>query len=416
MLQQQGVRARQVVICPDSPALDLVLMREALMRLGAALFPMRSGMSSDDILVLASSCGAEWRWCSRAGLVQSTGVAGPPDAPAAALLVKTSGSSGEPKIVMLARDALDAAADIANHWLAFGPEDRWLCCLRLSHIAGLAILHRWWRAGAGLVLHEGFDAARLAQDLQRQAVTHVSLVPVMLDRLLAIGAPPPASLRVVLIGGQALSTRLARRALAAGWPLYPTYGMTETGAQIATSATSLTQIPEAGRIGPLLPGVEIDHPGTGDEPKPIRIRGPMLMAGYANPARRPGQGLLGDWFATSDLGWVDQDGTLTVVGRVDEIVLIGGQKIALPRIAEQVLRAPGVQELEIVGLDDSVWGCRLVVVYAGTIDEARLAAWCKQQLAGAERPRAFKRIAALPRLATGKHDRVAIRALAQDGV
>ena len=136
-----------------------------------------------------------------------------------ALVVETSGSSGAPRAAMLTLGNLLTAAALSNAHLGFAPGDCWLCCLPLRHIGGLSITYRCALAGATLLLHPGFDAAAVAADLAPRAVTHLSLVPPMLARLLALGRPPPPSLRVVLVGGQSLSAPLARQAIAAGWPL-----------------------------------------------------------------------------------------------------------------------------------------------------------------------------------------------------
>ncbi|UHD18141.1 AMP-binding protein [Thiocapsa bogorovii] len=426
-LTKHGLRPAQVVLCPDTPVIEPVVMNLALMRVGAALLPYRTGLDPSALLALAAATGAEWRWSPESETLIPTGLpigvatgnASPGTGTSAselALLLKTSGSSGGPKVVMLTRHNLLASAAAVNRRLGFGSGDLWLCCLRLSHIGGLAIIHRWALAGASLILHEGFDAQAVAEDLQRYAVTHISLVPPMLGRLLESGAAPPPSLRVVLVGGQALNPVLAERALLAGWPLFLTYGMTETASQIATSACSLERVPCDGRVGPLLPDVEIDRHDGRDGPSRLRVRGPMLMAGYANPGRRPGQGLKEGWFETSDLGGLDAEGDLRVVGRADDVLVIGGNNISLTRVDELLRAAPGVSDLAVVALDDATWGHRLVVVYSGDLDEQAFERWCDGALSGAERPRAFKRVAGLPLLDSGKYDRIAIRAFALESV
>ncbi|SDX05058.1 AMP-binding protein [Thiocapsa roseopersicina] len=418
-LRDQGLRPGQVVLCPDTPVIEPVAMSLALMQVGAALLPYRTGLPGGEILELAASTGAEWRWSPDSAtlipLEPATGTASPCPGSlgsALALLVKTSGSSGGPKVVMLTRENLIASAAAVNRRLGFGSDDVWLCCLRLSHIGGLSIIHRWALAGGSLVLHEGFDAQAVAEDLQRHAVTHISLVPPMLGRLIDTGAAPPPSLRVVLVGGQALSPVLAERALLAGWPLFLTYGMTETTSQIATSAHALERVPSDGRVGPLLPGVEIDRRDGLEGPSRLRVRGPMVMAGYANPGRLAGQGLDEGWFETSDLGGIDAEGELRVVGRADDVLVIGGNNISLTRVDGLLRAAPGVSDLAVVALADAIWGHRLVVVYTGDLDERAFERWCDGALSGAERPRVFKRVAGLPLLDSGKYDRIAIRALA----
>lgn len=415
-LRAQGLGPGQVVLCPDTPALDLAVTNAALALLAAALLPYRTSLDRAELAVLAEITGAEWRWDPSTGRLVATGLrTAIPWALASplALLIATSGSEGRRKVTMLTQANLLASATAVNQRLLLGPEDAWLCCLRLSHIGGLAIIQRCTLAGARLILHESFDADAVADDLHRHAVTHLSLVPPMLDRLLTRGVSPPPSLRVLLVGGQALSSALAERALVAGWPLYVTYGMTETSSQIATSSRALAQVPMNGHIGPLLPGVEIGAaPGEGVATR-LRLRGPMLMAGYANPRRVPGLGLDEGWLWTADRGGLDEDGELRIIGRVDDLLVIGGTNVAVTLVEAELRSAPGVTDLVVVGLSDPVWGHRLVAVYQGEVDEPTLDRWCRQILSGPERPRAFKRLHSLPLLDSGKHDRVRIRELAQ---
>ncbi|EGV19636.1 AMP-binding protein [Thiocapsa marina] len=415
-LQARGLEPGHVVLCPDGPVLDVLLMSSAAARLGVAVFPFRAGLGRAELDVLAVATGTEWRWQPESGDLVSTGVLSaamiPQETPVARL-VKTSGSSGQPKVVMLSAKNLQVSAAAVNRQLGFGVDDVWLCCLRLSHVGGSAILDRTALAGASLVLHERFDAQTLAEDLRRHAVTHISLVPPMLDRLLDVGATPPKSLRVLLVGGQVLSPALAERALAAGWPLYLTYGMTETASQIATSARALERVCVDGSIGPLLSGVEIASGPPATSPARLRVRGPMVMIGYANPQRLPGRGLDDGWFETSDLGGVGVDGELRVGGRADEVLVIGGTNVSLSRVEAVLCQAPGVAEVVVVALDDPVWGHRMVAIYRGKPDEPALCSWCEQALSGAERPREFRRVAELPLLDSGKYDRSLIRAMAQ---
>lgn len=405
-------------MAPDSPALDLVLTTLALGRIGAGVFPYRSGLDLSERLALAELAGVEWLWNpDSAGLMPISDARRTTDISSqscAALLIKTSGSSGHPQIVMHGYAGLRASASRVNARLGVTAESTWLCCLRLSHIGGAAILYRAALAGARLRLHDGFDAPTVRRELETHGVTHVSLVPPMLARLLDLGGRAPPSLRVVQVGGQALSRPLAERALAAGWPIQLTYGMTETGSQIATSGLLEADDGEldTGLVGTLLPDVDVEAPDCDAPPKRLRIRGPMLMLGYANPERRPGQGLEeGGWFEPADLGCLAGEGRLRILGRADDIRVIGGTNVSLTNIAQALQEVPGVSEVQIVAGPDPVWGHRLTAVYAGASDEAELADWCQAHLSGPECPRAFIRLERLPLLDSGKYDRARIAAL-----
>lgn len=408
VLSAQGVQTGQVILAPDRPGLELALLALALLRLGAAVFPYRADLAETERQALVAMTGAEWYWEPQSGRLRPliSRVDRPPTPQPLALLIRTSGSGGQPRIAMHGPAGVIAAARLSNAALDADEGATWLCCLRLSHIAGAAILYRAAVSGARLVLQDGFDVKAVAEDLVRYQVTHLSLVPPMLARLLELGAPPPASLRCALVGGQALSPELAKRALAAGWPLRVSYGMTETCALIA-----LAEPKDPERFLPL-PGVELIAPDC-PEHAPIALRAPGLMLGDANPERRLGLGLSDGWLKTADLGCLEADGRLRLLGRADDVCAIGGTNVSLLKVAHRLAAAPGVSEAEVVALPDPVWGARLVGVYSGSLAEEELARWCERELAGPERPRALIRLDQLPRLDSGKIDRQALAKTAQ---
>jgi O-succinylbenzoic acid--CoA ligase len=342
------------------------------------------------------------------------------DAAQIALIIATSGSEGAPKAVQLTVANLDYAAAVSNEWLSLAPGDLWLGCLPLHHIGGMSTLYRCIRAAATLLLHDGFDAARVWHDLQAHPVTHISLVPAMLARLLdqADGAAPPATLRHALIGGAALSRPLFERASASGWPINPTWGMSECAAQVATLRHPDEHWQE-GEVGTPLPGFEVRIDAEGR----ICLRGPQVMAGYLNPESPPGanvnvgvalgSGLDDGWLTTADLGRIDSAGRLTVLGRADEVFNSGGIKVHPLEIESRLAACPGVSDVAVTALPDLVWGDVLVALLVGTADTGFVAHWSRQHLASAHRPRYWLKLEQLPRNAMGKIERNALHTLAR---
>jgi O-succinylbenzoic acid--CoA ligase len=326
-----------------------------------------------------------------------------------ALLLSTSGSSGRPKAVMLTKTALEAAARASQAVTPLGAGDRWLACLPLFHMGGYSILSRCRLAGACAIVHQGFEPERVLHSLRTEAISHLSLVPAMLSRLLDLSpAPPPPSLRHVLVGGAALTSDLAERAAGLGWPIQPSYGMSEMASQVAT-LPRLSRPWPPGLVGRPLPGVEAALTPDGR----LKLRGPMMMAGYANPTRMPGDGIEEGWLVTNDLAEIGPDGTLTILGRGDDIIVSAGNKISPLMVEEALARCPGLVDVAVLGLPDPVWGAVVAVVYAGEPEEEALLGWCRDVLASPLRPRRAIRLAALPRLSNGKTDRVALRGLVE---
>ena len=193
-----------------------------------------------------------------------------------------------------------------------------------------------------------------------------------------------------------------------------TYGMTETASQVATTDRLTGDVRDPACVGHPIPGIEVDASETSFPPRPLRIRGPMVMAGYANPGRVPGRGLEHGWFKAADLGWLSPDGRLQVLGRADDVLVIGGTNVSRRKIEAVLLEAPDIGEVVVVDLPDPVWGRRLVAAFTGAVGRATLAAWCLDHLSGPERPRDFRRIDPLPLLDSGKYDRLQVAALAAE--
>jgi O-succinylbenzoic acid--CoA ligase len=311
---------------------------------------------------------------------------------------------------MLTVKNVDAAVMAARQRQDLAPGEVWLACLPLFHIGGLSILLRCLRAGACVVLHERFEPARVWEDLQKWRVTRLSLVPTMLALLLDYSREnaPPRALRTVLVGGSALSAKLAQRAYRAGWPICPTYGLSETASQVATGS-SIDGRWYPGDVGAPLKGVRVDIVDdngrvTHSEGR-IRIAGATLMAGYANPEATLGHGLVDNAFISGDIGHIDKIGHLHVIGRADDRLTSAGETIHPKEIEDQMLNCPGIEDVAVSARPDETWGEYLIAVVAGPIEESNLRAWCESHLPSFQRPREFLKLDKLPRTSLGKLQR-----------
>jgi O-succinylbenzoic acid--CoA ligase len=329
------------------------------------------------------------------------------------LVLFTSGTTGEPKGVRLTAGNLVASATASSFRLGVAPDDRWLVCLPTYHMGGLAPVVRAALYGTTVVLQRQFDAARTRQVLADRDVTGVSLVPTMLTRLLDAGWQPPDDLRFVLLGGAPASGRLIDRCERRGVPVHPTYGTTETASQIAT-ATPRQAFAHEGTVGQPLVTTDVTVVDEDGEPLPpgetgeLVVDGPTVTPGYLDGDRTAAafgpRGL-----HTGDVGYRDDDGRLWVVGRLDDVVVTGGENVHPAEVADVLRTHPAVEDVAVVGLPDEEWGERLAALVVGDVDHDELAAHCRDRLAAFKVPKTWASAEALPRTASGTVDRVAVR-------
>ena len=147
----------------------------------------------------------------------------------------------------------------------------------------------------------------------------------------------------------------------------------------------------------------------------LKVRGPMLMHGYANPEFSPGDGLCDGWFVTNDLAEISPSGELTILGRADGTIVSGGKKIHPATIEFLLAQCPGVETVVVAGRPDPVWGEIVTAVFSGPASGEDLLAWCREHVASPFRPRAAVRLETPPLLANGKPDRLKLRELATRG-
>lgn len=335
---------------------------------------------------------------------------------AIAVVLFTSGTTGRPRGACLTRDNLYWSAVASAARLGSTSEDRWLACLPLFHVGGLSILVRSVLYGTAVVVQERFDPARVSRALDEEGITLLSLVPTTLKRLLeARPGRAPDRLRAVLLGGAAAPEGLVRRARDRGYPVLPTYGLTEAASQVATVRPGAEP---RGAATPLV-GTSVRVVDAGrrrlppDEPGAVEVRGPTVFAGYLEDPEATRAALRDGWLATGDVGVVDAAGGLRLLDRRTDLVLTGGENVYPAEVEAVLLDHPGVEEVAVVGLPDPDLGQRVaafVVARGDARDAARLDRFCRARLAGYKRPREIRFVAALPRNAMGKVVRASLGA------
>ncbi len=333
------------------------------------------------------------------------------------LIMFTSGTTGQPKAVVLTHGNFAASAEASAYRLGTLPDDRWLVCLSLYHMGGLSPILRAARYGSTVVLVEDFDEQAVGDAIATYQPTGISLVPVMLSRLLDAGVSF-GSFRFVLLGGAPAPDDLIKRCERESVPVYPTYGMTEAASQIAT-ATPSEAFTYPGTVGRPLFGSDVTVVGDdGDpvepgEPGELVVSGPTVMKEYYDDYETTVDAFSAYGLHTGDMGYQDEGGRLWVANRRADRIITGGENVDPAEVMAVLCTHPAVADAAVVGIDDAEWGervCALVITEGDedvTSDE--LKAHCKATLAGYKCPRVVGFATELPRTASGTVEREKVR-------
>jgi O-succinylbenzoic acid--CoA ligase len=303
-----------------------------------------------------------------------------------AVIVRTSGTAnGTPQEVPLTYGNFAWGAIGSAVALGLDPQERWLCTLPLTHVGGLSILIRSAIYGTTAVVHERFDARAACDALMNDEITLVSVVATTLQRLLDVGLENPPKLRCALAGGGSIPAALIERAEQAGVHVSQTYGLTEACSQVATQPAGAARSAGA---GPPLFCTRVELAPDGE----ILVSGPTV-----SPS-------VGGVLATGDLGELDSEGNLSVIGRKADTIITGGENVAPTEVEAVLLGHPAVAEAGVYGAADAEWGeavCALVVLRAPASTQT-LRAHCASRLAPYQVPKRIDVVDSLPRTASGK--------------
>ncbi|MCA9918917.1 MAG: AMP-binding protein [Anaerolineales bacterium] len=466
-LQAAGVQPGDFVAVLLPNGLPYVCLVHALARLGAVLVPLNTRLTPAELRWQIEHVSARWLITNEA-FGQEAGewlmvnckllmVKGAWFEPTTLTInhslftinhfqsvVFTSGTSGQPKGVLLTFANHFWSATASAYRLGLDPNDLWLSVLPLYHVGGLAVLFRSALYGTAVSLHPKFDLPTLNHDLDTNPITLISVVPTMLHRLLQTRTHWPASLRLILLGGAAAPPELVQQANAL--PRKPvisnqysvtsdkpltinnslltinyspplvatTYGLTEAASQVATLPPA-DAARKPGSVGkPLMftsikivdeAGVERPSPEIGE----IVVTGPTVMAGYYQ--KEIGQFPISNpqspqTIHTGDLGYLDADGDLFLVQRRSDLIVSGGENVYPAEVEAALRQHPQVVEACVVGVPDAEWGQRVVAMVQtapnATVSAADLITFCRDRLAGYKLPRQIELVDKLPLTASGK--------------
>ncbi|MEU2006658.1 class I adenylate-forming enzyme family protein [Rhodococcus sp. NPDC019627] len=438
-LHQLKIGQGDVVAVKLTNRTEFVVLLFATWRLGATVTPINPALTDVEVARQLADSGARLLVVedapTPAGDVVTLRVADLYDAPVAAdpappadtsapaLLIYTSGTTGVPKGVMLDHTNIDAMAEMGAQALQLGEADRCLLILPLFHVNGIVVsVLTPLLVGASVVIAGRFDPRTFFDLVESERPTFFSAVPTIYSILAALPddvRPDTSSLRFGICGAAPASAELLTRFEDRyGFPLLEGYGLSE-----GTCASTLNPVAgprRAGTVGIAFPGQEISivdpngtDMGVGADGEVV-VRGPNVMRGYLGRPDDTARVLVDGWLHTGDIGHLDAEGYLTLVGRSKDMIIRGGENIYPKEIEDVLAGDPSVLEAAVIGVPDHIWG-EVVVAYVqpapeSTVDPAALHALCTQKLSRYKRPMSIVVVEAIAKNAVGKIDKNALRA------
>jgi long-chain acyl-CoA synthetase len=433
-----GISSGDVVALKLSNRTEFVLLMFAAWRLGATVTPVNPSLTDVEVTRQLDDSGARLLVVEE-GSVTPGGIptlvvddlydAAPGADPtphvgpsALALLIYTSGTTGVPKGVMLDHANLDAMTAMGLEALELGAGDRCLLILPLFHVNGIVVsILTSLLAGASVVIADRFNPNTFFDLVERERPTFFSAVPTIYSMLAALPEevrPDTSSVRFAVCGAAPASAELLTRFEGRfGFPLVEGYGLSE--GTCGSAINPVSGVRKAGTVGVAFPGQELRIVDSAGNELPqgadgeVVVRGPNVMRGYLGRPEDTAAVIVDGWLHTGDVGHLDEDGYLSLVGRSKEMIIRGGENI-YPKEIEDVLAAdPAVLEAAVIGVPDETWG-EIVVAFVqprpgATVDLRALKARCAENLSGYKRPKRISVLESLPKNAVGKLDKKSLR-------
>ena len=432
-LADLGIASGDVVALRLTNRVEFVILLFAAWRLGATITPVNPALTDvevarqlDDsaaklLIIEEDSAGVgDVPILAVTDLARETTVEVAPvqDTSALALLIYTSGTTGTPKGVMLDHANLDAMTAMGRDALKIGPDDRCLLILPLFHVNGIVVsILTPLLVGASVVIGDRFNPNTFFDTIEKNRPTFFSAVPTIYSMLAALPddvRPDTSSVRFAVCGAAPASGELlARFENRYGFPLVEGYGLSE--ATCGSTINPVDGLRKPGTVGLPFPGQELrvlgedGHPAPAGENGEVEVCGANVMRGYLGRPDDTAAVINDGWLRTGDVGHLDDDGYLTLVGRSKEMIIRGGENI-YPKEIEDVLSGhPAVLEAAVVGAPDEKWG-EIVVAFVqarpgAMVDVDALKVRCREQLSGYKRPTAIHVLESLPKNTVGKVDK-----------
>ena len=334
----------------------------------------------------------------------------------------SSGTTGKPKMMLAVQKASAAGPTLIQDAMQFDESDRHLVVGPLSH-AALHYALPTLNAGGTVIMREAFDKESFFRDCGENGITNSMVVPTMIATALGYEGEAPALSKLVSLGASlapALKERLLSRFPQLG--LYEMYGSSECGN--CTWLMPQDQLRKPASVGKPRGGMEVVVANDEGNPMPVGeigtvyARGPMLVSAYVGevePPEMPEKLRTEGWLTAGDVGFIDEEGDLTIADRRVDLILSGGLNVYPAEVEAAILRVDGIREAAVIGIPDDQWGHVVTAYYVGDADDAAIHETCQQWLARYKHPRKMFCVDTLYYTSSGKISRKLVREAVAQG-
>jgi o-succinylbenzoate---CoA ligase len=402
--------------------IDFIILLFALWRLGAVPVPIniRLNDSETESLIRFLKPSFIFRGADNVVIQDNFKTSDENDT---ALILFTSGTSGNPKGVQLSFSNLKASFENGNSVLNHQPGDKWIASLPFYHIGGFSIITRALLSGASIVIPASSKTDDLADSIIKHKPAFLSLVSTQLKRLIKIGIKPGNELRCVLLGGGYIEDTLVEEAVKEGWPIAKVYGSTETSSLISfVDCTKDNNKKSSG--GKPLADNQIFIVNKSKEILPCNNNGEIAVKSescakgyYDNPTETDNKFIKGIYY-TGDYGYIDDDGYLFIESRMDDLIISGGENINPFEIEAALTEFPGILNASVFGMEDDEWGyivTAAIITQPGfNISETELKKFLLNKISAYKVPRKYYFLNEFPVSPLGKVQKNKLREIVKD--
>lgn len=334
------------------------------------------------------------------------------------IIMFTSGSSGLKKAAVLNFKNLYASSKNIDDVFDFKSGEKWLASLPFYHIGGLQIILRSILSGGELIIPQTLNSENITDAYNNFHPHYISVVNTTLQRIVEQNISPHKNLKAVFAGGGPIDTEILRSAIDKKLPVYKVYGSTETSSMITLLEPEETKRKTESTGKPLSQNSikifdEERNELSTNQPGEIAVKGESVFSGYYNNQSLNRKVFYKNYFFTGDIGYLDEDGYLYVVGRKDNFIITGGEKVNPSEVEQAMLELEYIEEVKVLGIEDKKWGETVCAAYTlkqnMKFNESEMKEKLKTKLASYKIPKKFLRLNSFPKTGLGKIDTVKLK-------